>query len=58
VADAAREHRRGLKVLFITGYGENAATANGFLAPGMENGHETLRGRRIGGMTPLSFTHP
>ena len=36
VADAAREHRPDLKVLFITGYAENAAMANGFLAPGME----------------------
>jgi CheY-like chemotaxis protein len=36
VAEAAREHRPGLKVLFITGYAENAAMANGFLAPGME----------------------
>jgi len=36
VAEAAREHRPDLKVLFITGYAENAAMANGFLAPGME----------------------
>jgi CheY-like chemotaxis protein len=36
VADAARERRPDLKVLFITGYAENAAMANGFLAPGME----------------------
>jgi PAS domain S-box-containing protein len=36
IADAAREHRPDLKVLFITGYAENAAMANGFLAPGME----------------------
>jgi CheY-like chemotaxis protein len=36
VADAAREQRPELKVLFITGYAENAAMANGFLAPGME----------------------
>jgi PAS domain S-box-containing protein len=36
VADVAREHRPDLKVLFITGYAENAAMANGFLAPGME----------------------
>jgi hypothetical protein len=36
VAEAAREHRPALKVLFITGYAENAAIANGFLAPGME----------------------
>lgn len=36
VADAAREHRPNLKVLFITGYAETAAMANGFLAPGME----------------------
>ena len=36
VAEAARELRADLKVLFITGYAENAALANGFLAPGME----------------------
>jgi PAS domain S-box-containing protein len=35
LADAARESRPGLKVLFITGYAENAAMA-GFLAPGMQ----------------------
>ena len=36
VAEAARALRPGLKVLFITGYAENAALANGFLEPGME----------------------
>lgn len=36
IADAAREYRPGLKVLFITGYAGNAAMANGFLEPGME----------------------
>ena len=36
VADAARQHRPDLKVLFMTGYAENAAVANGFLDPGME----------------------
>jgi len=36
VADAAREQRPGLKVLFITGYAESVAMAHGFLAPGME----------------------
>ena len=36
VAEAARELHADLKVLFITGYSENAALANGFLAPGME----------------------
>jgi CheY-like chemotaxis protein len=36
VADAARETRPALKVLFITGYAENAAVGNGLLAPGME----------------------
>jgi CheY-like chemotaxis protein len=36
VAEAARERRPDLKILFITGYAENAAMANGFLAPGME----------------------
>jgi len=36
VADAAREQRPDLKVLFITGYAENAAMAHGFLEPGME----------------------
>ena len=36
LADQAREHRPDLKVLFITGYAENATLANGFLEPGME----------------------
>jgi PAS domain S-box-containing protein len=36
IADAAREFRPGLKVLFMTGYAENAALASGFLEPGME----------------------
>jgi PAS domain S-box-containing protein len=36
VADAARVVRKNLKVLFITGYAENAAIANGHLEPGME----------------------
>jgi PAS domain S-box-containing protein len=36
LADAARDTRPGLKVLFITGYAENATLANGFLDPGME----------------------
>jgi signal transduction histidine kinase/CheY-like chemotaxis protein len=35
VADAARLERPGLKVLFMTGYAENAALAGGFLEPGM-----------------------
>ncbi|MCB5176927.1 PAS domain-containing protein [Microvirga lenta] len=36
LADQAREHRPDLKVLFITGYAENAAVASGFLEQGME----------------------
>ena len=36
LADAAREHRPELKVLFMTGYAENATIANGFLEPGMQ----------------------
>jgi signal transduction histidine kinase/CheY-like chemotaxis protein len=36
LADAARAFRPGLKVLFMTGYAENAALASGFLDPGME----------------------
>ena len=36
VADAARALRPDLKVLFITGYAENAAVGNGHLEPGME----------------------
>ena len=36
LADAAREWRPDLPVLFITGYAHNAAIGNGFLAPGME----------------------
>ncbi len=35
VADAGRLLRPGLKVLFITGYAENAAVGNGHLEPGM-----------------------
>ena len=36
LADQAREMRPGLKVLFITGYAESVAMADGFLQPGME----------------------
>jgi nitrogen-specific signal transduction histidine kinase len=36
VADAARVMRKDLKVLFITGYAENAAVGNGQLDPGMQ----------------------
>jgi CheY-like chemotaxis protein len=36
LADAAREARPGLKVLFITGYAHNAAVGNGVLEPGTE----------------------
>ena len=35
VADAARERRPGLRVLFITGYAENAVLSHGHLDPGM-----------------------
>ena len=35
MADAARLGRAGLKVLFITGYAENAVVGNGHLDPGM-----------------------
>ncbi|HYD11593.1 MAG TPA: PAS domain S-box protein [Allosphingosinicella sp.] len=36
MVDAAREKRPDLKVLFITGYAENAAITNGDLGPGMQ----------------------
>ncbi len=36
LADAARVHRPELKVLFITGYAENAALGNGVLNPSMQ----------------------
>ena len=36
LADLARVRRPGLKILFITGYAENATLANGFLEVGME----------------------
>jgi PAS domain S-box-containing protein len=36
LADQARETRPGLKILFITGYAESVAMADGFLQPGME----------------------
>jgi CheY-like chemotaxis protein len=35
MADAGRERRPKLKVLFITGYAENAVLSNGHLLPGM-----------------------
>jgi len=35
IADAAREMRPGLKILFITGYAENAVVGAGHLPPGM-----------------------
>jgi len=35
LADAGRALRPGLKVLFITGYAENAVVGNGYLEPGM-----------------------
>ncbi len=36
MSDAARVTRPDLRVLFITGYAENAVVGNGHLAPGME----------------------
>jgi len=36
LGDHARELRPGLKILFITGYADNVATARGFLKPGMD----------------------
>ncbi len=36
VADAARQTRPNLKILFVTGYAENAAVGNGHLDAGME----------------------
>jgi DNA-binding response OmpR family regulator len=36
VADAARARRPGLKVLFITGYADNAVVGDGRLEPGMQ----------------------
>ena len=36
LADAARQQRPDMKVLFITGYAENAAVGNGLLERGME----------------------
>lgn len=36
LADAARAHRPGLKVLFITGFAESVAVRSGAMEPGME----------------------
>ena len=36
LADAARQRRPDLNVLFITGYAENAAVGNGLVAQGMQ----------------------
>jgi CheY-like chemotaxis protein len=35
LAEIARQHRRDLPILFITGYAENAAIRSGFLGTGM-----------------------
>jgi PAS domain S-box-containing protein len=54
VADAARQLRPDLKVLFITGYAENAVVGNGHLEPGMQVMTKPFRmedlARRIGDM--------
>jgi PAS domain S-box-containing protein len=36
LAEIARQHRPGLKILFVTGYAEHATQRNEFLEPGME----------------------
>jgi len=36
LAEIAREHRKGLRVLFVTGYAEHATDRGRFLAPGMD----------------------
>lgn len=36
IAEIARQHRPELRVLFMTGYAESAASRSDFLAPGME----------------------
>jgi signal transduction histidine kinase/CheY-like chemotaxis protein len=36
LAEIARTHRPALKVLFVTGYAQNAMARGGFLAPGMD----------------------
>lgn len=36
LAEAARQRRRGLKVLFVTGYAESAAAGDGRMEPGLE----------------------
>ncbi len=46
LADQARETRPDLKVLFITGYAESVAIADGFLQPGHGNDHQAVRPRQ------------
>jgi len=36
LADAARQRRPGLNVLFVTGYAESVAFGNGQMEPGMQ----------------------
>jgi CheY-like chemotaxis protein len=43
VADAARATRPDLKVLFVTGFAENAAVGNGLLDAGNAGDHQALR---------------
>ena len=48
VADAGRALRPELKVLFITGYAENAVVGNGHLEPGMQMHDQAVRDRASG----------
>lgn len=45
LADEARKHRPNLKVLFITGFVENAAVGHGHLASGMDGHGQAVRDR-------------
>jgi DNA-binding response OmpR family regulator len=60
LADAARVSRPNLKVLFITGYAENAVVGNGHLPSGMQVLTKSFEmdalGARIRSLIPRSST--
>jgi CheY-like chemotaxis protein len=56
IADAARQTRPGLKVLFITGYAENAVVGNGQCEVGVGQGYRSVGvDYSIGGICQAGF---
>lgn len=47
LGDQARKLKPGMKILFITGYADNVATARGFLQPGMDMMTKPFEGEKF-----------